>query len=171
MARVACFFQAVVREQPHSPHQLRNSTAMEPSANPHLRPPATPARKRLVEMRRHLMRLHKALIDAERTRFEEVHGRQTSGQLLQALIHDPFFAWLRPFSQLITRIDAAAADKQSPVTDDAARDFAREAGALLLRPVEDGEDAERYEELRRRDPAVRFTHTELARILTSDSGT
>ena len=60
-----------------------------------------PVRDHLKEVRRGLLRLHKALIDAERAVWERETGPVSNGRFLQALIEDPFFAWLRPFSGLI----------------------------------------------------------------------
>jgi len=64
---------------------------------PRERPP-DPVRQHLVEVRRGLLRLHKALIDAERGGFEASRGPLTNTQLLGALLDDPHFAWLRPYS-------------------------------------------------------------------------
>ncbi|HVH13068.1 MAG TPA: hypothetical protein VM759_08455 [Longimicrobium sp.] len=125
--------------------------------------PPDPVRDNLAEVRRGLMRLHKTLIDSERPRFEAQRGEAvTNTQLLSALLEDPFFQWLRPFSQLMTAMDEALfADE--PVTLEGARDFVERAHALVA-PVEgDPAEAPPYERARNRDPAVLFAHTELTR--------
>ena len=66
---------------------------------------ARQAEKLLGDLRQGLLRLHKTLLDWERGGYERIHGRQTSNDLLNALLNDPQFAWLRPISQLIVRID------------------------------------------------------------------
>ena len=73
---------------------------------------------RLRQVRDHLLDLHKALLDAERTRFEREHGRvASSGQWLQLVLGHEQFAWLRPFSGLIVRIDEWLASDALPPDD------------------------------------------------------
>jgi hypothetical protein len=76
---------------------------------------------RLREVRDRLLDLHKALLDAERARFEREHGRVgSSGQWLQLVLGHEQFAWLRPFSGLIVRIDEwLASDAPPPDEGDA----------------------------------------------------
>lgn len=53
-----------------------------------------------------LLRLHKALLDGERVSYECVHGRiPSNGAFLQQVLTDARLAWLRPLSQLITKLD------------------------------------------------------------------
>jgi hypothetical protein len=61
--------------------------------------------RRLRDIREALLRLHRALLDWERRGHERVHGRLSATELLQVLLHDPEFAWLRPLSECIVRID------------------------------------------------------------------
>lgn len=121
-----------------------------------------PVRHHLVEVRRGLLRLHKALIDSERAFFERERGPVTSGRLLQALLEDPFFAWLRPFSGLIVEIDEALAEKE-PMDPDRARDYVERVRLLVALPDEAVEDpgAEPYGQAVRRDPDVLIAHVEL----------
>ena len=61
--------------------------------------------------RESLLALHKTLLEQVRSEYEKEHGRvETSGALLQLVIGDPTFAWLRPLSQLIVTIDGLEAD-------------------------------------------------------------
>lgn len=62
-------------------------------------------RQLLVDLRRALLNLHKTLLDWERAAYEKIHGRTSPGNLLTALMNDAQFAWLRPLSELIVRID------------------------------------------------------------------
>lgn len=53
-----------------------------------------------------LIDLHKQLIDDERRRYEQANGLIGSPHhALQLLMHDPWFAWLRPLADLIVRLD------------------------------------------------------------------
>jgi hypothetical protein len=76
---------------------------------------------------------HRALLNAQAA------GHPAGGNpyaLLQAVMHDPDFAWLRKLSDLILRIDEANAKGATP-SPEAMQGFLAAAMALL-----DGEDAE-----------------------------
>src|SRR3954466_16130054 len=62
-------------------------------------------RQFLIGLRKSLLHLHKTLLEWERAGYERIHGRASPGTLLTALMNDPQFAWLRPLSELIVRID------------------------------------------------------------------
>ena len=132
-------------------------------------PTPEPLRTRLVEVRRGLLRLHKALIDAERAVWERSRGPVTNAQLLQALIEDPFFAWLRPYSALIVQIDEALAGDEA-VTEDAARTFAEQARELLAVDEGDEPTVNRYDLVCRRDPNVLLLHVELSHRIADALG-
>lgn len=123
-------------------------------------PTPEPLRTQLVEVRRGLLRLHKALIDSERGEWERSRGPVTNAQLLQGLIEDPYFAWLRPFSGLIVQIDEALSGDEA-VTDEAARDFVRQARDLVAVDEGDEPTVNRYDLVCRRDPNVLLLHVEL----------
>src|SRR5262245_65650341 len=76
------------------------------------------AEKLLGDLRQALLRLHKTLLEWERGGYERIHGRQTSNDMLNALLNDPQFAWLRPISQLIVRIDELLAEKAPAMRSD-----------------------------------------------------
>lgn len=123
--------------------------------------PPDPLRQSLAEVRRGLLRLHKALIDSERAVFERGGGALTAGRFLQALLQEPFFAWLRPFSGLIVEIDEALATRE-PIPPERVRDYVVQVRALVAPPEEGGSADERYESVCRRDPGVLQAHLELA---------
>ncbi len=119
-----------------------------------------PQRQQLVNVRLGLLRLHKTLIDAERVVLERRRGTMSSGEFLQALLQDPYLAWLRPFSGLIVEIDEALAADE-PITASRARSFIEEVRALVSAGEEDA-GTSRYEALRSRDPDVLIAHVELS---------
>lgn len=82
--------------------------------------PASPADlERLRELRHALLALHKALLDDEQQRYEREHGRlESGGRLLQLLVSDPSFAWLRVLSALIVQIDERLDADEPLVTGD-----------------------------------------------------
>jgi hypothetical protein len=130
--------------------------------NAHRRNPTPePLRQRLKAVRLGLLRLHKALIDAERGEWEKSRGPASSNELLKALIEDPFFAWLRPFSGLIVAIDEALAGDE-PVSEAAARAFVEQARELVAVDEGDEPTVNRYDLVCRRDPNVLVLHVELS---------
>src|SRR5690242_14649168 len=76
------------------------------------------AEKMLGDLRQALMRLHKVLLDWERRGYERIHGRQSSHDMLQVLLSDAQFAWLRPISQLIVKIDEILSEPTPPMRND-----------------------------------------------------
>ena len=62
-------------------------------------------RELLTDLRRALLHLHKTLLDWERADYEMTHGRMEPMQALQLIYNHEQFAWLRPMSGLIVRID------------------------------------------------------------------
>ncbi len=89
------------------------------------------ARTRLQAVSRALIGLHKALLDAERVRYERDRGRiESAGQMLKLAMEDPWFAWLRPMGQLIVQIDGRLAeDAALPIAD--VNDYLDRTTALL----------------------------------------
>jgi hypothetical protein len=65
-----------------------------------------PTDRQLRDVREHLLTLHKALLDAERASYEKAYGPVRSpGEMLQLVLGNEHFAWLRTYSGLIVRID------------------------------------------------------------------
>jgi len=122
---------------------------------------------RLDAARRGLVQLHKALIDVERVRYERAHGRiESAGRLLHLVINDAAFAWVRPLSALIVRMDAhLAGDEPIGAAEvDALIDHARR----LLRPDPEGaEFAQAYDRAIQASPDVVLAHGAALAMLES----
>jgi hypothetical protein len=120
---------------------------------------------RLKELRSGLLRLHKALLDFERSSYERFHGRvESSGQLLQLVIQDDWFAWLRLISQLVIQIDEVLSGEE-PVTSDAAQTLVAQT-RTLLNPSEEGTAFEkRYHHALQNDPDAILLHAKLSNLL------
>jgi hypothetical protein len=118
-----------------------------------------PSRQAVVDVRRGLFRLHKTLIDAERAAFERERGTLSSGEFLQALLQDPGLAWLQPFTRLIVEMDETLATRE-PIPEAQVRSFLERA-RLLIEPESGSVPAERYQEIRQRDPEALLLHIEL----------
>jgi hypothetical protein len=123
------------------------------------------ARQRLMELREALLRLHKALMESERIGYEQTFGKiATPYQFLHLLTTDPWFAWLRPMSQLIAAMDEAL-DAKEPLTA-AGMDALVSRVRPLLVPTKSGEGFSRhYDEALQRDPDVVFAHTQAAKLI------
>ena len=122
---------------------------------------------RLTELRNRLLRHHKILLESERAHYERDVQRITSRHhLLQLVLADPQFAWLRELSGLIVVIDEALEADPPPAEADAVRLIA-EARALLA-PAEHGADfARRYHDALQRDPDVVLAHGDISGALRS----
>ena len=100
-------------------------------------------RRRMEAARRPLLRIHKALLDYERVAYEKVRGRiENSGEFLQLVIRDPWFAWLRPLSELIVRIDELLESEDAGAVADAEAAVARVTE--MLRADEEGGEFQRH---------------------------
>jgi hypothetical protein len=119
---------------------------------------ADDARSLLTGLRHTLLIHHKALLDSERARYDhDVERVNSPGQMLNLVLNDPFFAWLRELSQLIVMIDETL-DAEEPATPaDAARLLAQ--ARELLTPTESGEGFRRqYFDALQRDPDIVIAH-------------
>jgi hypothetical protein len=124
-------------------------------------------RERLTNARRGLLHVHRALIEAERARYEREFGRiPNSGTLLQLIMQNPWFQWLQPMSQLIVQIDEwLESDQKSPGSPDDAEILLAETRDRL-RPDESGADFQRrYLRLIQEDPAVAVAHAEVRSLV------
>jgi hypothetical protein len=88
----------------------------------------------------------------------------STGQYLNLVMNDPWFAWLREFSQFIVLVDEAGSSKNRP-TDSTAGRLIREARRLLT-PDEAGHGfAHRYFEVLQRDPEAVLAHRDVTAAL------
>ena len=87
---------------------------------------------KLEQARMELLRVHRALLETERVRFEKVRGRiANNSAFLQLVINDPWFDWLRPMAQLVLLIDERTSDKKSPLGSAEASSLLGRARGLL----------------------------------------
>jgi hypothetical protein len=124
-------------------------------------------RQPLQELRDALLDLHKALIDSERAVYEASVGPIDSPHhFFQLVSTDPWFAWLRPVSQLIVAMDEAL-DAQEPLTSDSVDALMNESVFLLIPAETGGEFGERYLAALQRDPHVVLAHAQVAKRVGS----
>jgi len=98
------------------------------------------------------------VLDSERARYDRDIERVTSsGQLLNLVLRDPFFAWLHELSELIVMIDETLDADEPATAADAARLLAQ--ARTLLSPVESGKGFRgQYFDALQRDPDVVIAH-------------
>jgi hypothetical protein len=124
-------------------------------------------RQFLIGIRRALLRLHKTLLDWERVAYERLNGRTTPSELLKAITTEPQFAWLRPLSELIIRIDVILdADREGQEVEavDAA-DMSAQMRLLLI-PDESGTPYQRrYHAALQDHPDAVLAHREVTTLL------
>ena len=111
-----------------------------------------------------MLRLHKVLLDSEQASYERDVARITSrGQLLNLVMEDPWFSYLRELSRLVVQIDERL-EEDKPATEDEAIQFIQHAKALLT-PSEEGRGfGKRYFEALQRDPDVVVAHGAMVRV-------
>ena len=125
-----------------------------------------PLRQTLTDVRHGLLGLHKALIVAEQLTFERIYGRvDSTGQLQQLVMNDPWFTWLHPLSNVVVRIDEMLDEECNLTTEDVAQILTEVRG--MIRPSELGDGFERsYYEALQRAPDVVMAHSEMKKLLT-----
>jgi hypothetical protein len=125
------------------------------------------ARARLTDLRNGLLRLHLNLLDSERAAYErDVRRIASTGEYLNLVLNDPWFAWLRELSQFIVLIDETLDFADPPTPADADELIAR--ARALVTPSETGAGfARRYDEAMQRDPGVVLAHGETMRVFAA----
>jgi hypothetical protein len=131
------------------------------------------------KLRNALLQLHKTLLDAQRIRYERENGRvESRGELLDLVLQDASFEWLRVLSALIARLDELTEpDKEDKVGDKNADAGAaqRDAGAELRGVIEKLRTLVRFEgnsgftvpyrEIIEAVPDALVAHVQLSRLL------
>lgn len=88
-------------------------------------------RRKLKDLSKSLLRLHKNLLDGAKAEYEAQNGKiSNANQYLQLVLDDAHFAWLRKISSLIALIDEAASGRR-PAGETEARTLINETGSLL----------------------------------------
>ncbi len=124
----------------------------------------------LDKLRPALLQLHKALLDAQRIRYERENGRvESRGELLELVLEDASFEWLRVLSALIARFDELAAEEKDAGA--APRDAGVELRGVidrlrtLVRFEGNSGFTEPYREIIEAVPDALVAHVQLSRLL------
>jgi hypothetical protein len=131
-------------------------------------PVSDATRETVTQLRQGLLRLHKILLELERTAYERARGRiSNSYEYLQLVLKDPWFDWLHRLSELIVQIDETldTANSDTPSSEEDALALITRA-KLLLSPSESGSEFQKnYFLALQQSPDVVLLHSEMMRIL------
>jgi hypothetical protein len=121
------------------------------------------------KLRHALLRLHKALLDAQRIRYERDNGRiESRGEFLEIVLQDASFEWLRVLSALIARLDELA---EMDTVDDKNTDVSGEMRGViaklrtLVRFEGNSGFTGPYREIVEAVPDALVAHVQLSRLL------
>ena len=125
------------------------------------------AAARLRAIRTGLLTLHKTLLDAERHRYQRAHGGEIGSphQVLQLVLRDPWFAWLRPIAELIVQADERLADDR-PIQMDQVESFATQVQQLLQQDLGDPQFRDEYRRSLQELPDVVIAHARVMSLLS-----
>ena len=121
-------------------------------------------RQLLFDLRKALLHLHKTLLDWERAAYERIHGRASASELLKVIVEDPQFAWLRPISELIVRIDETV-DKEADDTPADVNALVARARAVVAADETGPPNAQRYYAALQEHPDAVMAHRAVTKVL------
>ena len=123
-------------------------------------------RAKLDQVSRALLRLHKALLDDERTIYETEHGAVTSTHaMFQIVLNHPNFKWLGKFSSLIVLMDEAASVRR-PAPEVTSQGLLAEARSLLNLGAGEKTFVEQFQKAINRSLQVKDLYEEALTIAT-----
>ena len=129
---------------------------------------------KLDKLRAALLQLHKTLLDAQRIRYERENGRvESRGELLELVLEDASFEWLRVLAALIARLDELAeADKVDDKNGDARAEMRGVIERLRTLVRFEGNDGFTgpYREIVEAVPDALVAHVQLSRLLNGPGG-
>ena len=128
--------------------------------------PITAASRELLgKLRDMLLAQHKLLLDRERAAYEKIHQPISGpGALLNLVINDPHFTWLKQISTLVVEIDEALSrtSKAGQEVADRLTAQARE----LMRPRAEGSDFQaRYYDALQESPDIVILQCRIEQLL------
>jgi hypothetical protein len=123
----------------------------------------------LDRLRDALLQLHKTLLEAQRVLYEREHGRvESRGELLDLVLRDSSFEWLRVLSALIARLDELNAIDDKDVSAEV-RGVVDRLRTLVRFQGNEGFTAP-YREIIEAVPDALVAHVQLSRLLAQVSG-
>jgi len=122
----------------------------------------------LEELRNALLELHRAILQAQRLRYERDHGRvESRGELLQLVVRHPEFAWIRALSALIAQLDEWS-QSQAQGRDEEIAATVRALKTLIQPDGTNEEFTSRYWPMLEITPEALVAHVRLWRLIAAD---
>jgi hypothetical protein len=122
------------------------------------------AAARVRAIRTALLALHKVLIDVEVLRYSRTKDHiESPHQALHLVLRDPWFAWLRPISELIVRADERLNDDK-PVGVEEAEAYASQALGLLQQDMGGADFRREYHRSLQEQPDVVVAHANVVKL-------
>jgi hypothetical protein len=122
------------------------------------------AHARVRAIRTALLGLHKVLIDIEVRRYSRANAHVDSAHhALQLVLRDPWFAWLRPISELIVRADERLNDDR-PVSVEEAEAYASQTLGLLQQDQGGADFRREYHRSLQEQPDVVVAHANVVKL-------
>jgi len=122
---------------------------------------------RLADVRTALLHLHKMLLDLERNDYEKRFGRISTGELLQLVLNNAQFAWLRIISALVVQIDEVLNGEEPAKVKDF-EELISQARLLFTSPGNE-EYKTKYQAALQREPSVVLAHSAVMQLLRQES--
>jgi uncharacterized membrane protein YccC len=124
--------------------------------------------RNLEELRNALLELHRAILQAQRLRYERDHGRvESRGELLQLVVRHPEFAWIRALSALIAQLDEWS-QSQAQGRDEEIAATVRALKTLIQPDGTNEEFTSRYWPMLEITPEALVAHVRLWRLIAAD---
>jgi hypothetical protein len=115
----------------------------------------------LTALRRHLLDLHRQLLEAERVDLERYGGRLTGAEFLQIASQSFRLTWLRPLSELIVAIDEALDGDEAEPGAETPETLVARVRALVAPPDPATPFGRRYLAMLQVSPGVVMAHSGL----------
>lgn len=125
----------------------------------------TASAQTLRQLRPLLLKFHKALLEAEKSDYERIHGPiKSSGEYFQLVVSHEWFSWLRPISQYIARLDEVLMSRKEQPPE--AFQALVEAAQNLLYESDTGQALkQRYPTAIELDPQIAVLHTQIDQLI------
>jgi hypothetical protein len=131
-------------------------------------PPSDLMLQRLRELRPILLRFHKALLEAEKTSYEQANGQiRSKGEYFQLVVGHEWFSWLRPISQFVVQMDEVLMSKQ-PQPPEKAYELMEAARTLLTTSDTGTALKERYQVAIQHDPSIADMYVKISELVEAD---
>lgn len=125
--------------------------------------------QRLRELHTIQLDLHRLLVQAEREAYEVDHGPMSPVEMLQHLLNNPRFAWLRTISGVLAEIDGLLSPRR-PGTGSAGMELLLRMRTIYISPDPESDFHRKYREALQRDSEILVLHGRVRKLLEAPLG-